>query len=353
MHKSENANSKLNVIITGASGNVGIDVFRKLLSKTSQINLRVFARGSNKNKKLFKPFTDKIEVVWGDILDYSATRRAIEGQDIVIHLAGIIPPDCYEDNDYTYDVNVNGTRNILKAMQASERDPKIIYASSLAVYGDRINDPYIEKNDPLRPNDIYGHTKVKAENLIRASSLDYLILRLSYCASIRTLRFNPVLFLMPLDTPLETIDTRDIGTAISNALFCREIWNNTYNLAGGEDCRITYREHLDDLFEIMGCGGNIIPEEKFNKEDYYIGYCDTSEVQELLNYQHHDLNDYYEIAKEWIGIKRYFTPLVKPFVKWYLLWKLKKSKIKEKFQKSQKKLKRTRKLIYEQKEVKI
>lgn len=346
-------NSKPNIVLTGASGNVGIDVFRELFSNRDKINLRIFSRGSKKNRKLFVSYKAEIEIVWGDILDYNAVKKAITGQDIVIHLAGIIPPDCYEDNDYTYRVNVGGTRNILRAMEESELDSKIIYSSSLAVYGERLDDPYIKPRDPLNPNDIYGYTKVKAEESIRASGFDYLILRLAYCASIRTLRFNPVLFLMPLDTSLESIDTRDIGIAISNALFCKEVWNNTFDLGGGKDCRIIYREHLNDLFEIMGCGREFIPEELFAEDGYYIGYCDTSRVQELLKYQHHNLEDYYEIAKEWIGIKRYITPFVKPLVRGYLIRKLKKSRIKEKYKKSQERLKKMQKLVFEHNELRL
>ncbi len=344
-------NSKINVVLTGASGNVGIDVFREFLSRSSMINLRIFSRGSKKNKKLFRPYKDKIEIIWGDILDVKAVQRAVANQDIVIHIAGIIPPYCYEDNDYTFEVNVQGTQNILNAMKESELKTKIIYTSSLAVYGDRLGDPFIEKEDPLNPNDIYGYTKVKAEEIISASGCDYIIFRLSYCASIRTLRFNPVLFLMPLDTSLEFIDTRDIAIAIANAITCDETWNNTFNLAGGAECRITYREHLNDLFKTIGCKKNIIPEKYFMDDGYYIGYCNTSEVQALLDFQNHDLEDYYEIAKEWIGIKRHLIPLLKPFVKWYLLWKLKKSKIKEKYRKSQEQLQKNRKLVYKSTQV--
>lgn len=332
--------SKLNVVLTGASGNVGIDVFKELLSRNSQINLRIFSRKSKKNRKLFKSYKDDIEIVWGDLLDYDAVKRAVEGQDVVIHLAAIIPPDSYEDNDYTYEVNVNGTRKILKAMKESKKNPKIIYTSSFAVYGDRLDDPYIKDNDPFNPNDIYGYTKLEAENLIRASGLDYLILRLSYCASRRSLGFNTVLFLMPLETRLELIDTRDIGTAIANALFCEDTWNNSFNLGGGEDCRIIYRDHLNDLFEINGLGRDLLPEDLFREKGYCIGYCDTSEVQKLLNYQNHNLEDYYEIAKDESGISRYIIPLFKSRVKKYLIKKVDKSKIKEKYRKSQDQLKK-------------
>ncbi|TFF97634.1 MAG: NAD(P)-dependent oxidoreductase [Promethearchaeota archaeon] len=330
--------SKLNVVITGASGNVGIDVFKKLLSKKDKINLTVFSRNSKKNRKLFKSYKDEIEIVWGNLLDYEAVKKAIKGQDVVVHLAAVIPPGCYEDNDYTYEVNVNGTRKILKAMKESEKNPKLIYTSSFAVYGDRLEDPYIKDDDPFNPNDIYGYTKVEAENLIRASGLDYLILRLSYCASRRSLGFNTVLFLMPLETRLELIDTRDIGTAIANALFVKGVWNNAYNLGGGEDCRIIYRDHLNDLFEINGLGRDLLPEHLFRKKGYCIGYCDTSEVQKLLDYQNHTLEDYYDIAKDESGIEKYIIPLFRSRVKKYLIKQVDKSGIKEKYRKSQEEL---------------
>jgi nucleoside-diphosphate-sugar epimerase len=317
--------SKIDLLLTGASGNVGIDVFKKVVSRSDSFNLRIFTRGSKKNRKLFKPYKKEVEIVWGDILDYEAVKKAVDGQDIIIHMAGLIPPACYKDDEYTYKVNVKGTKNILTAGNDSEKAPKIIYTSSIVVYGDRLDDPLISIEDTPNPNDIYGVTKLKAEQLIRESNLNYLIFRLSYCASIRTLKFNPILFLMPLETNIEIIHTKDVALAIVNAIKFDKIWDKTINLAGGKDCRIKYGDHINDLFEIIGLGKDLLPEDAFADQGFNCGYYKANSVHEKLKYQRHDLEDFYKEVKSWIGFKRYLVPLVKWFVKKYLLRKLRKA----------------------------
>jgi len=316
----------INVLLTGASGNIGIDVFQEILSRQNDINLRIFVRGSKKNKKLFKPYKEQIDIIWGGILDYDAVKKAVQDQNIIIHMAGLIPPECYKDDEYTYKVNVIGTKNILKASKELKKPPEIIYTSSIVVYGDRLDDHLIKVDDPPSPNDIYGLTKLHAEKLIRESELEYLILRLSYCASIRILTMNPLLFLMPLETKVEIIHTKDVAIAIANAIKNKDVWNRTFLLGGGEDCRIVFKKNANDLFEILGFGRDFLPEDVFEEDGFNCGYCETTEAQNLLKYQHHNLEDYYEEVREWIGFKRHFVPLVKWFVKKFLLRRLKKSK---------------------------
>jgi nucleoside-diphosphate-sugar epimerase len=313
-------------LLNGVSGNIGIDVFQELLSKQNNINLRLFVRGSKKNKKLFKPYKEQIEIIWGGILDYKAAKRAVQNQDIIIHMAGIIPPECYKDNEYTYKVNVIGTKNILKASKELKKPPKIIYTSSIVVYGDRLENQLIKVDDRPSPNDIYGLTKLHAESLIRKSGLEYVILRLSYCVSTRILKMTPLLFLMPLETKVEIIHTKDVAIAIANAITHKEVWNRTFLLGGGEECRIVFRTHANDLFEILGFGRDFLPEDAFEKDGFNCGYYENTEAQNLLKFQHHNLEDFYEEVREWIGFKRHFVPLVKWFVKKYLLRRLKKSK---------------------------
>lgn len=315
----------VNILLTGSSGNVGEDVFEELFQRRNHFNLRLFLRGSKKNRKLVKTYENQIEIIWGDILDYDSVKRAVKDQDILIHVAGLIPPECYKDNEYTYKVNVIGVRNLLEASKELNTSPRIIYTSSIVVYGDRLNNSMIYNTDEPNPNDIYGLTKLCAEELIKKSGFQYLILRLSYCASIRTLKMNPILFLMPLKTKIEIIHTKDVALAIAKALHNENIWNKTFLLAGGKDCRIQFKTHLNDILEIIGFGRNFLPEEAFEKEAFNCGFCETTEIQKLLSFQQHTLQDFYEEIRNWIGIKRYFVPLVKYFVKKYLLRKLEKS----------------------------
>ncbi|MEJ2252674.1 MAG: SDR family oxidoreductase [Candidatus Lokiarchaeota archaeon] len=264
---------KKNILITGASGSVGFEVFKELNSRKENFNIRVFSRNS-------KP-------------------------------------------DLSYEVNVEGTKRILKAIQASKINPLFIYTSSIAVYGDRLDNPLIKITDEVKPNDIYAETKLKAEELIKDSKIDYLIFRLSYCFSIRSFKIDPLLFRVPLATSFEIIDARDVALAMANAIEYNHLVNKTFILAGGKDCRITYKKHLNNMFEIIGLGRNLLPEEAFAKGGFNCGFCRTEKLNEKLNYQHHNLKDFYKEIEDWIGYKKYFASIFKWIIRKYLLSKSK------------------------------
>jgi cholest-5-ene-3beta,7alpha-diol 3beta-dehydrogenase len=325
---------KLNVMLTGASGMVGKKILEELISRDS-FSIRVFSRNSQKNRKLFRSCAnDDVEVLWGSLENPEEVMKAVENQEVIIHAAALQPSNKNYDEKKVHLVNVIGTENILNAMK-KQKNARIIYTSSISVYGDRLKDPYIKISDPVvkSDHDPYAKSKLEAEKLIKDSGLEYLILRLSYCTSTEMLRFQSLMFDMPLDTRVEIIDTRDIAKAIANSIPLREIWNRTFNLGGGPKCQIIFRDHFNDIVEIMGFGRDFLPEVAFAKEGFHCGFYDTTEVQALLDFQDHTLQDFYDDIKEWIGIKRYFTPLIKPIVRWYLL---KKSKYYKEFKKNKK-----------------
>ncbi|MEJ2251167.1 MAG: NAD(P)-dependent oxidoreductase [Candidatus Lokiarchaeota archaeon] len=326
--------SKLNVMLTGASGMVGKKILEELLLRGS-FSIRVFLRNSKKNRKLIRSFgNNRIEVVWGSLENPEEVFKAVENQEIIIHVAALQPSNKNYDEEKVHLVNVIGTQNILKAMK-KQKNARIIYTSSISVYGDRLKNPNIEITDPVvnSDHDLYAKSKLEAENLIKDSGLDYLIFRLSYCTSTEMLRFQSLMFDMPLDTRVEIIDTRDIAKAIVNSIPLKKVWNRTFNLGGGPKCQIIFRDHFNDIVEIMGFGREFLPEEAFAKGRFHCGFYDTTEVQDLLKFQEHTLQDFYDDIRRWIGIKRYFVPLVKPIVRCYLL---KKSKYYSEFKKKKK-----------------
>lgn len=314
--------SNLNVLLTGASGMVGKKILEELISRES-FSIRLFLRDSKKNRKLVRSYHNKVEVVWGNLENPEEVFKAVDDQDIVIHVAAQQPSNIKYEEKKVHLINVVGTENILNAMKEQKKRPCIIYTSSIAVYGDRLNNLYIKVSDPLffSDKDPYAKSKINAERLIQEAGFDYLIFRLSYCSSTEMLRFQPLMFDMPLNTHVEIIDTRDIALAIVNSIQLKQIWNKIYNLGGGARCQIKFREHFNDLVEIMGFGRNFLPEEAFAKEGFHCGLYDTAQIQSLLRFQEHTLQDFYNDARKWIGFKRYLVPLIKPFIRWYLLKK--------------------------------
>jgi nucleoside-diphosphate-sugar epimerase len=305
--------------VTGAFGNVGLSTINELLKSNHQIS--VFEIYNRNNRKIAKKYKNKIEIIWGDLRNYSDIERAIGGNEVVIHLAAIIPPLADSYPELAEAVNIGGTLNIINALKKRESKPKLIFTSSIAVYGDRRENPLIKVSDPLKPSrgDFYAITKIRAEKLIRESGLDFSIFRLTYITSINKLKMDPLMFHMPLDTCIEICDTKDVGYALVNAIECDDVWGKTFHIAGGEECRTTYKEYLNNMMEIFGLGRNFLPDNAFEKKDFHCGFLDTKNSQQLLTYQKHTLNDYYNEVRKKIGSKRYFMPIVKWTVRLNLL----------------------------------
>ncbi len=118
----------------------------------------------------------------GNVLDKLAIKKAVQGCVGVIHLAGTSRVILGEQNpDLCWKNNVEGTNNIIEAALESPYKPWIIYASSREVYGQQDSFPVTEAA-PLKPMNIYAHSKVEAEKRIidvRDKGLSTVILRFS------------------------------------------------------------------------------------------------------------------------------------------------------------------------------
>ncbi len=311
----------MRVLLTGVFGNVGLNTLEELIKKGYKI--KVFDIKTRKNIKISKKYKGKVEIIWGDLRNQEDVEKTVEGQDVVIHVAAIIPPLADRNPKIAETVNVGGTINIIKAMERQPKKPKLIYTSSVAVYGDRRKSPLIKPIDPPNPNpdDEYARQKLKCENLIRQSKLEWVIFRLTYIVSLNKLQMDPLMFKMPLDICIEICHTKDVGLALANAAENDKIWGKIMHIAGGEKCRIIYKQYIDRMIEIFGLGKDFLPDEAFSKDNFHCGFMTTEESQKLLNYQKHTLDDYFNEVKERVRFKRYFMRMFKPIIRICLLRK--------------------------------
>lgn len=114
----------------------------------------------------------------GDIRDRYAVERTLERCVGVVHLAAVSRViEGERDPDRCWSVNVEGTRVVLDAARRGGI-PWVVYASSREVYG---QPPVLPANEdsPLAPVNIYGRSKVAAEELTRSSGLRTAVLRFS------------------------------------------------------------------------------------------------------------------------------------------------------------------------------
>jgi uronate dehydrogenase len=98
-----------------------------------------------------------------DLADFAATRRAVEGADAVVHLAAIPQEDKFER---LLEANVAATYNVFEASrQAGVR--RVVFASTNHVTGFYATTERVGPDDPVRPDSLYGVTKVFGEALGR------------------------------------------------------------------------------------------------------------------------------------------------------------------------------------------
>lgn len=311
----------MNVLLTGAFGNVGLSTLEELIKRDYKV--RVFDLDNPRNMLVSKKCARKAEIIWGDLRNYEDVEQAVAGQDVVIHAAAIIPPLADKKPKFAESVNVGGTANVIKAMRKQRNKPRIIYTSSVAIYGDRMKSPLIRNTDPPNPNpdDEYAKQKLKCEGLIRNSGLKWVIFRLTYILSPTKLKLDPLMFDMPLETSLEICHIKDAGLALANAVENDSVWRQTMHIAGGEECRIHYKGYLDKMFGILGLGSGFLPDEAFSSGGFHCGFMTTDKSQKYLNYQKHTLEDCFNEVKRKVRVTRYFMMLFRPFLRRYLLRK--------------------------------
>jgi nucleoside-diphosphate-sugar epimerase len=114
-----------------------------------------------------------LELVKGDVRDAEAVKRIVKGRDWVMHLAAIVGyPACAADPFRATTTNVDGTRNVLEAMEKNQR---LIFASTGSTYGKVIGTA--TEDTPIAPLTLYGKNKRDAERMIRSSAIPHTILR--------------------------------------------------------------------------------------------------------------------------------------------------------------------------------
>ena len=123
----------MKVLVTGAFGNVGTYAVDELLSRGATVCCLDIPSPLSKRKA--RPYAGKVEIIWGDIRDTEVVARAVQGADVIVHLAFIIPPKSEQRPAWAETINVGGTWNLLQAALASKSRPRIVFSSSIALYG--------------------------------------------------------------------------------------------------------------------------------------------------------------------------------------------------------------------------
>jgi nucleoside-diphosphate-sugar epimerase len=246
----------MKILVTGVTGFVG----RKLV--TDLIKAGHDVSGLVRRTSVVHKLPKKLRLVEGDMLDLPSLEEAVQGIEIVVHLAAYF--DFYpKDKKLLYRVNVNGTQNILDVSVASSVS-RFIYLSTTEVIGP-VKDPPGTEETELRPQFDYSKSKIKAEELVRATTaetgLEHVILRSTgimgegdFYTAFETIKAvnEGQLPMLPGDGKkhIMYIHVNDVVRGIIAALDAQSAANQTVILS--PDNPMTFNELFEFLGDILG-----------------------------------------------------------------------------------------------------
>jgi len=155
------------ILVTGADGFIGSHLTEALVRQGHEVRAFVLYNSFNSWGWLDSCAPDvagRFEVFAGDIRDPHGVRKAMEGCDLVMHLAALIAiPYSYHSPDTYVDTNIKGTLNVVQAARELNVR-KVVHTSTSEVYGTARFVPITEEH-PLQGQSPYAATKIGADQI--------------------------------------------------------------------------------------------------------------------------------------------------------------------------------------------
>lgn len=343
----------LEVLLTGPFGNVGESTIRQVIQFNSQVEDSSFIRltcfdldspvSRRVSNRLLKEFsngqTPPFQVVHGNLLDEEQVRKVVQGKDVVIHLAAIIPPFAYTKHDLAYKVNVEATKSLVTICNEQPKVPRFVFASSYSVF--QPHNPYkenprIEPDFPYGPVDNYASHKVICEKYIveNYTKGPYCILRLGgVSVTLELLLKGPpesnrsvLRYSICYDQHRHAVHRGDVAAALVTAATLADesaIHAKKFLIGGDASWCISSSQMEQVVYDALGLG-KVDPRlyRRSTKDEafYFEEWMDTSEAQSVLNFQHHTLEDWKQEllleAKQLPIVTRWGLRMAIPYLRW-------------------------------------
>ncbi len=280
------------ILITGGAGSVG----RSLVAR---------CRADGHAVRIFDlPICDftglegepGIEVVRGDITQLDNVSQAVQGVSAVMHLAAILPPASERSRERTWSINVDGTTNMIRAMETQAREAVLVFSSSVSTYGDTTAEvPPVRVSHAQTALDIYAESKIASERLVREAPLPTVMLRIAGIA-VPVLQEPPPVWPFTAEQRLEMVHREDVVTALYKALVTPAARGKTLNIAGGPTWQTHGRQYVADHYELLGVPFDLAVF-RGQAEPGWVDWYDSTESQHLLAYQHHSYSHYLDTLR--------------------------------------------------------
>lgn len=300
------------VLVTGASGAVGVNVIKYLLSE-GKYEITAFDLRIKNSQKRLKKYRRRINLIYGDINDSVLMDSLVKSHDYIIHLAGAIPPLADIKKNLGEMVDFNGTKNIINAINIYNPNCFLIYASSTTIYGD-VDEANTKSKKNLTELDYYSNTKVKVEELITKKVKNYTIIRLPLVLC------NPdtgaFMYHVKKDKVVEGITDNDAGYLFAKVVEEQEKLNRKiWNAGGGEEMSDTYQNILAHVLEIYGISFKYLNSLIFMDKNFYAcKLTDSDKLEEILDFRSDSLASFYMRLKRNVKGRYFAKILAKPFI---------------------------------------
>ncbi len=230
-------------LIVGGSGFIGTN-FAKFLIENSY-DFKIF----DKNRPKYLP--KNVKTIKGDIRNKNKLSKTMKDCDVIFNLV-TVPPSTNHSKKEIYDIDVNGTKNILMAAKENKVKRIVFTSSASHVYGsvDPGSCP-LKEESILNPINEYGRNKAIIENLCKKESeetdLEIVILRLSMVLG--AYDFDPILLENAIPILLnKTVFIPGNGNSKGQSIHVKDV--NTALLASIEKLKMSKRKH--EIFNISG-----------------------------------------------------------------------------------------------------
>lgn len=247
------------IMVTGGSGFLGTYVIRQLAERGERVISFDAVGPSSELAALTAPYEGQIVRVRGQILDLASLLRAVQQHKVerIFHAAALYdPPYSLDEPAITFQVNVNGTINVLEAARLMGVR-RVVQSSSIAVYMPRQYEPIDEKHPILMPSTgnplgPYGASKAAAEivglTYYSTNGIDFIALRNSaiYGYGMRypmyikpmvenSVRGLPTRFATGGDMRRDYTHVKDIAQAVIRALYVpsESLTQRVFNIGSG------------------------------------------------------------------------------------------------------------------------
>jgi len=318
---------KNKVLLTGASGSMGKEVFKLLWERREQYDLVLLLRPLEVDKKLIRPYEKEagiapsegrcivegggLKIVWGDVLNREDVIEACRGIDCCLNAMALISPEADRNPEMAHRVNHLGTKMIVEAIEGQDPDHiRLVYIGSVAEYGDRLPPFHVGRTgDPVMPSefDYYALTKIGGELAVMQSRIRHRVsLRQTFILipDLFSLR-DPIMYHQPINSFMENVTSRVSGQLMINTLEVdddSDFWGEYYNISGGPACRTTYFEFLTRIYLILGLRMEKVMERSWFalKNFHMLFYEDAGRLDEYLHHWENGatMDDYYREVKK-------------------------------------------------------